>query len=203
MMEKSVFNPEYQSDDLSSKVVVGLSRISEVFKVLLWDKSKSVGLSPIQIQLLIFIAYHKSELCNVSSLAKEFNITKPTISDAIKALGRKELIIKDFSSLDSRSYSIHLSVKGEKIVAQTEDLVSPIKSRVDQIAEADLEKIFSSLSELIYSLNRAGILTVQRTCLGCKYYAKTADSDYCNLLQKPLLRKEIRLDCPEFQERVV
>ncbi|MEO0333318.1 MAG: MarR family transcriptional regulator, partial [Bacteroidota bacterium] len=63
-MEKSVFNPTNQQSDVSSKIVAGLERISEAFKVLLWEKAKSLGLSPIQIQILIFIAYHKSELCN-------------------------------------------------------------------------------------------------------------------------------------------
>ena len=106
-MEKSIFNPEQQQHDISSKIVVGLERISEVFKVLLWEKAKKVGLSPIQIQLLLFIAFHKQELCNVSHLAKEFNITKPTVSDAIKILAQKEMILKDFSSTDSRSYTIY------------------------------------------------------------------------------------------------
>ena len=85
-MDKSVFNPDFQQKDISSKLVAGLERISEVFKVLLWEKAKQVSLSPIQIQILIFIAYHKQELCNVSHLAREFNITKPTVSDAIKIL---------------------------------------------------------------------------------------------------------------------
>ena len=92
MMGESVFNPDQQEKDISSKIVAGLERISEVFKVLLWEKAKMVGLSPIQIQMLIFIAFHKQELCNVSHLAKEFNITKPTVSDAIKVLDKKKSV---------------------------------------------------------------------------------------------------------------
>ena len=94
-MKKSVFNTEFQQKSITSKIVVGLERISEVFKVLLWEHAKVIGLSPIQIQILIFIAYHKQELCNVSHLAKEFNVTKPTVSDAIKVLDRKKFIVKD------------------------------------------------------------------------------------------------------------
>ncbi len=108
-MKESAFNPTHQEKDVSSKVVAGLERISEVFKILLWEKAKLVGLSPIQIQILLFIAYHKRNLCNVSHLAKEFNVTKPTVSDAVKVLNKKGFIIKDFSSSDSRSYSILLS----------------------------------------------------------------------------------------------
>ncbi|MEE9374678.1 MAG: helix-turn-helix domain-containing protein [Saprospiraceae bacterium] len=90
-----------------------MERVSEVFKVLLWEHAKVIGLSPIQIQILIFIAYHKSELCNTSHLAKEFNITKPKVSDDIRVLDKKKYSIKGYSLSDSRSYSL-LSDLGKK-----------------------------------------------------------------------------------------
>ena len=200
-MKESTFNPEQQQKDISSKIVAGLERVSEVFKVLLWDKAKMVGLSPIQIQLLLFVAFHKSELCNVSHLAREFNLTKPTISDAVRVLARKGLIVKKFSSSDSRSYSITLSDAGAEVIAQTYDFSQPLKSQVDAFDESELQQLFDTLSKLIYKLNRNGILEVQRTCYGCKFYRKNEQADYCNLLQKDLYKADIRLDCPEFEQR--
>jgi len=200
-MKKSTFNPKQQEKDISSKIVAGMERVSEVFKVLLWEKAKLVGLSPIQIQILIFIAFHKRELCNVSHLAKEFNVTKPTVSDAIKVLDKKGMIIKDFSSSDSRSYSITLSELGTDVVSQTYDFSNPLKKQIDGFSQSELESLFGTLSQLIYKLNRNGILSVQRTCFGCKFYKKTDGNDFCNLLQKELLSEEIRLDCPEFEEK--
>ncbi len=200
-MKKSTFNPAQQEKDISSKIVAGLERVSEVFKILLWEKAKLIGLSPIQIQLLIFIAYHKQDLCNVSHLAKEFNITKPTVSDAIKVLDKKGLVIKDYSSSDSRSYSIALSELGNEVVAQTYDFSGPLKKQVDSFSQDELAHLSATLIQLIYKLNRNGILQVQRTCYGCKFHHKHQKSDYCNLLQKELLTQEIRLDCPEYQEK--
>lgn len=200
-MKRSTFNPEQQEKDISSKIVAGLERVSEVFKILLWEKAKLVGLSPIQIQILIFIAFHKDNLCNVSHLAKEFNVTKPTVSDAIRILDKKRLIVKDFSSSDSRSYSISLSDLGNDLVSQTYDFSSPLKNQVDSFSQSELESLFGTLSQLIYKLNSNGILSVQRTCYGCKFYEKQQESDYCNLLQKELLNQEIRLDCPEYEEK--
>ena len=202
MKDKSVFNPDQQQKDISSKIVAGLERVSEVFKVLLWEKAKKIGLSPIQIQMLIFIAFHKQQLCNVSHLAKEFNVTKPTVSDAIKVLDKKGMIVKDFSSPDSRSYTIRLSTSGEKIVAETNDFANPLKTQIDNFEQADLEGVFKTVSELIYKLNRSGILTVQRTCFGCKFYQKNKKVDYCNLLDKELLNQDIRLDCPEYEKSI-
>ena len=199
-MDKSVFNIEFQQKSITSKIVVGLERISEVFKVLLWEHAKIIGLSPIQIQILIFIAYHKSELCNVSHLAKEFNITKPTVSDAIRMLDKKKYIIKDYSSSDSRSYSILLSDLGRKTVTETENFANPIEKQLKNIEIADLESVFETLSKLIYQLNNNGILTVQRTCFGCQFYDKSENRTYCNLMEKELLTSDIRLDCPEYEK---
>ncbi len=201
-MSSSTFNPENQQKDISNKIVTGLERISEVFKVLLWDKAKLVGLSPIQIQILIFVAYHKPALCNVSHLAKEFNVTKPTISDAVRILDKKELITKDYSASDSRRYTIILSETGKKVVEETGDFADPLKNQVAQLGAEENESLFKSLSTLIFKLNQSGLLTVQRTCFGCKYHQKNYDSHHCNLLQKPLANKEIRLDCSEFEEKI-
>ena len=201
MKGKSIFNPEYQNEQRSSKIVAGLERISEVFKVLLWKKATSIGLSPIQIQILIFVAYHKPTLCNVSHVSQEFNVTKPTVSDAVKVLEKKGLIYKEYSPADKRSYTIRLTVPGQEIVADTQDFAHPLKNELQAHSEAELTKLFQSLSQLIYGLNRSGLLTVQRTCYGCRFYEKTPDAHYCHLLEKPLYTKDIRLDCPEFQAK--
>tara|TARA_R110002124_G_scaffold52399_2_gene150907 strand:+ start:409 stop:1011 length:603 start_codon:yes stop_codon:yes gene_type:complete len=200
-MKTNTFNPDQQEKNISSKIVAGLERISEVFKILLWEKAKLLGLSPIQIQILIFIAFHKPQLCKVSQLALEFNLTKATISDAIRVLNKKGLIEKDFSSPDSRSYSIFLSDLGREIVNQTSDFSDPLKKEVDAFSKVELEGLFATLSDLIYKLNQKGILSVQRSCYGCRFFQKKSEENFCNLLQRRLLSNDIRLDCPEFESK--
>ncbi len=199
MMNTSIFNPKNQDENVANKVLVGLQRISESFKVLLWEKAKELNLSPIQIQILIFIENHKAAYCNVSYLSKEFNVTKPTISDAVKTLDKKGLIVKDFSSKDTRSYTIQLSNTGKAAVKKTEDFLNPLKEKLVDIETNHLENLFTTLSELIYQLNQKNILTVQRTCYACKFYSKNNDKHHCGLLEKEILNSEIRLDCNEFE----
>ena len=55
IMEKSSFHLTEQNQKIESRIVVALERISEAFRVLLWNESKENSLSPIQIQILIFI----------------------------------------------------------------------------------------------------------------------------------------------------
>ena len=197
-MKKTIFNTAYQ-DDIANKVVVGLERISEAFKVLLWEHAKVVGLSPIQIQIVLFVAHHKLEMCTVSYLAQEFNITKPTVSDAVKALLKKELIQKKTASTDSRSYAIALTKKGNELLLQIENFALPVKHQLENIDEDEVKQLYHTITKLIYGLNKTGILSVQRNCHSCAFYEKKGKGHYCNYLKQPLEHHEIRLDCPEYE----
>lgn len=200
-MNKSIFDTEFQQNDLTSKIVVGLERISEVFKSLLWEQAKALGLSPIQIQIMIFVAYHEDELCNVSHLAKEFSITKPTISDAVRVLEVKQLIHKTYGTSDGRSYTISLSDKGLQIVEQTHNFASPIKNQLDKMDITKLEVVYQTLTKLIYSLNKSGVIGVQRMCSGCKFYDGDDHKHYCHYIKKDILPNDLKLDCPEFEKK--
>ena len=199
MKNKKIFDTKAQNEDVSSKIVVGLERISEAFRVLLWENAKTSGLSPIQIQILVFIKYHPSQFCGVTYLAKEFNMAKPTISDAVKSLNSKGLITKYSDRIDSRSYTLGLSKEGQKIVAKVEDFAFPIKDKIDNLEKKEKVQLLDSLIKIIYNLNKAGIITVQRTCYACKFYEKSEKGDYCNVMKTILVKSDLRLDCPEFQ----
>lgn len=200
-MKKSAFDITSQQDNLTSKVVVGLERISEVFKSLLWEQAKATGLSPIQIQIMVFVAYHKPELCKVSYLAKEFNLTKPTISDAVRVLVLKGLAAKKDAGSDSRSYILALTDEGKKLLSGIEQFAQPLSTELDKLDEIQLSGIYKSLTELIYQLNRSGVLTVQRTCFLCHFYEKQSETHFCNFLNQALQQEEIRIDCPEFEAK--
>jgi len=98
-----------ESEKLSGKVALGLERLSEAYRHLLGLEAAKTGLSPIQIRILIFISYHSETLCTVTDIAHEFNLTKPTISDAVKTLETKNLVHKTPSARDSRSFQIAIT----------------------------------------------------------------------------------------------
>ena len=200
-MEKSAFNPDWQNNSLPDKIVVGLERIAAAFRALLWEHAKVIGLSPIQIQILIFVAFHNEPLCNVSHLAKEFNVTKPTISDAIKTLEKKGYIEKRSSATDGRAYSIFLTNDGQRTVKNIKHFADPVSSIVATLSEKEQTQVYASLSKLIYALNQEGILSVQRTCYSCTFYEKKKKVHYCHLLKTELSDKDIRIDCPEHKDK--
>ena len=189
--------------NLEAKILIGLERVSEALKSLLWEKAKIYGVSPIQNQILLFVAGHKTKICNVSHLAKEFNVTKATISDAVRVLLKKELLEKDLSPSDSRRYNLSLNSKGKELVSNLSGYAAQFEEELSSFPKKDLGTVYDTLTKLIYQLNQQDIIQVQRTCYNCKFYSgDRVDSHYCTLLKSKLKNREIRLDCNEFEEEV-
>lgn len=195
----SLFNLKEQNQHLEFKIVAGLERLSQVFKILLWEKAKKYQLSPIQIQILIFIRYHSTEKTTISYLAQEFNLTKPTVSDAIKVLEQKQFIQKNTDLTDSRSYTIELTKLGIEMVDNTDDFANPMNAIIEKATEEEKKNIWKIVSNLIIEMNKLNLISIQRTCLNCKHYSFETRNHFCHLLNQELKPEDIRIDCAEFE----
>ncbi|MFU8859296.1 MAG: MarR family winged helix-turn-helix transcriptional regulator [Cyclonatronaceae bacterium] len=202
-MNKSDFDLNHQNQSTESKIVASLERISQAFRVLLWRESKEFSLSPIQVQVLIFLLHHSEEKRKVSYLADEFNMTKATISDTIKVLEKKKLITKEPEPYDSRSFVIHLTPVGTETAKENALFTKEIRTPINTLSADDKENLLLNLLNIISYLNRTGVITLQRMCMTCKYYqsAEKGEQHYCHLLNRKLHNSELRIDCPEHELR--
>ncbi len=198
-MKYSSFNLNEQNQKIESRIVVALERISEAFRVLLWNESKENSLSPIQIQILIFIYFHSTEKCKVGYLADEFNMTKATISDSVKVLLSKELVTKETDPNDTRSFSLSLTNEGKKIAKKASLFASSIEQPIEKLTQEQKAIMLNGLLKLIYDLNKSGIITIQRMCFTCSNYQLDNGVHYCKLLKSKLADNELRVDCPEHE----
>lgn len=192
-----------QQQDITAKIASGLERISEAFRVLLWQEAKTYGLSPIQVQILIFVHTHRAQMATVSSLASEFNMTKATISDSVKTLLKKELVEAVQDKSDSRSFSLELTDFGKQIAQSSSRFMSDIETSLDAFPKSQQEMMYTTLLKLIESLNSKGVISMQRMCLNCRFFSQKPDSNYCNLLESPLADADLRVDCNEFSAKTV
>jgi DNA-binding MarR family transcriptional regulator len=198
-MEESDFNLNKQNIDSASRIVASMERITQAFRVLLWQESKMYGLNPTQVQVMIFLHYHQPDMRRVSYLAAEFNLTKATISDTVKSLEQKKLIKKVSDTDDSRSYQIALTAKGKRIAAKASLFSSAIYQPIKMMPLPVQEKLLDNLLSVIEHLRNTGLVSIQRMCTSCIYY-HLAEGDkmrYCSLLGQKLKVTEIRIDCPE------
>lgn len=202
MTKESTFNPEHQADNTASKVVAALERLSEAFRVLLWHEAKQHGLSPIQVQILTFLLHYPEKLKTVTHLASHFNMTKATISDAIKTLEAKDLLKRKADVYDNRSHTLLLTKAGKVIAKKVEKFAHPMQGSVNAIPPEKQAGLLEQLLGLIHDLNQQLIITPQRMCFNCRFYEQKGKTQhYCHLIRAPLKGGDLRLDCQEFESK--
>ena len=196
----SPFDPGQQSGRLDDKIVVALEKFAEVFRVLLWDKAKENDLSPIQLQILLFLSFHVANQRKVAYLAREFNMTKATISDAVKTLIHKKLITKEVDITDTRSFFLNLTAKGEGTANKVAGFSKELQASVSEMDAQSKENLFQGLFTLIQSLRDKGVISLQRMCFNCRFYRGDKEQKhFCQFLQRPLKSRDLRVDCPEYE----
>lgn len=202
----SVFDIVHQHGSVDRKLVAALERVSQAFRVLLWDKAKVHGLSPIQIQCLIYIRYHPNRWARVGHLAQAFDMTPATISDAVSTLVAKGLLAKARSPEDGRVFVLHLTPEGTHITAALADWATPLLPILDRFTAAEKETTLHVLLTFIEALQSRQTLSVARLCITCRFFERNAHTDaeaphYCHLLDQTLAPTALRLDCPEHEPR--
>lgn len=200
---KSIFNQKYQHDDLDAKLVLALERLSHVFRLLLWEQTKKYNLSPLQTQVLVYIFHQHEDERNITSLSQKLNVTKATLSDAVKSLEGKKLISKKADKEDYRYQFLQLTKKGEDLVKKIEGWSDIVKKKITEISESKKIDMYDTLLNLLISFEQDGILSKHKICFTCRHLKQTKKNNkvlyFCHLLNKPLSHSEIRIDCPEHE----
>ncbi|MCP2520322.1 MarR family winged helix-turn-helix transcriptional regulator [SCandidatus Aminicenantes bacterium Aminicenantia_JdfR_composite] len=194
--------------DLDEKIAFSLERISQIFKILIWEKAKKINLSPIQIQFLLYLNNHESLQCTVTNLAREFALTRATVSDAVKSLINKGLVLKKRSAKDGRIYTLKLSKKGEKAVNELTNWLNPVKEQLGKFPEEVKDRVLFFLMKFIASFQKIGVINTARMCIVCIYFKENAfpGSDkphYCLLTNQPLALSDLKIDCENNRPKIM
>jgi DNA-binding MarR family transcriptional regulator len=148
-MAKTIFEKSRQfHHDLTVQIVLSLEHISRNIDNLLWQQALEHELSPLQIRILLFIRFHK-EHSGVSLLAKEFNLSKATISVALKPMEQKKLVIKRKSESDGRNIDIALTDWGSQIAHVAGFYLEPLRKVIAHIPEQEKEIMLKNLTGIL------------------------------------------------------
>lgn len=195
-----LYNPDYQNQNLAVRSVAALDKVSDTLKALLWSGQKQSGLSPLQLKLLLFIAYHEAKYNTISQLVEEFQVTKATISDCIKALEKQKLLSKVLNHKDNRRFHIELTEKGTQKVSEIKPFANPLIQVLQSENNEDLETLYNSMFSILSKLNKDKKLNLKRSCSDCKAYRSDGiNHAFCMELRTQLKPKDRRIDCPKYQ----
>jgi DNA-binding MarR family transcriptional regulator len=188
------------------KLVESLERLSRVFKVLFWEEAKRARISPLQVQILLYLHENPHRPGGVSRLAMEFGVTQATISDAVRSLEEKGYLTKAVRPEDRRLKLLKLSLKGHRLAIRAERRRARLEHRVASAADGRKQDTLHFLLELLRGLQEEGFLTDMRLCLSCRNFEHRGGpveepAFYCTLTQTPLVITDVNFNCPEFLPR--
>jgi DNA-binding MarR family transcriptional regulator len=200
----SVFDLPAQHDAVDARIVAALERLSQALRVRLGEEARERNLSPIQARFLIHLLHHDVELRRVSRLAREFDLTQATVSDAIASLETKGYVRRDPWPEDRRIVTLRLTRDGEDLATSLSYWADPVKEHLQGFPPEDREAAMRFLIGLAGSLQRSGLITVARMCVTCRFFQRDfhpgeATPHYCGLLDVPLGGGDLRTDCPEHE----
>ena len=200
----SAFDPSSQHGDVDKKIVAALERLSQVFRILLQEEAQRRDMSPMQARFLVHLLHHGDELGRVGHLAKEFGLSRATVSGAVSTLEAKGLVRREASPRDGRVAILRLTPSGEEAAAGLSGWADIVEEQLGSFVPEEKEAVMRFLMRLIFALQGAGVITVARMCVTCRFFRPnahlgSASSHHCALLDLPLSGADLRTDCPEHE----
>ena len=202
--EGGAFDPSSQHGDVDKKIVAALDRISQAYRVLLQEEAQGRNLSPIQARFLVHLFHHRDELGRVGRLAEEFGLSRATVSDAVRTLESKGLVRRELWPRDGRVANLRLTPAGEEAAIVLSGWADVVEEQLISFASEEKEATMRFLMRLISALQGAGVITVARMCVTCRFFRPdvhpgSVSLHNCALLGQPLSGADLRVDCPEHE----
>ncbi|GHH29620.1 MarR family winged helix-turn-helix transcriptional regulator [Lentzea cavernae] len=188
---------------LDRRLADALERLGHGMRSLAQRTAREHGLSPLQQQVVLALAKHTQARGEVAALAAEFDVSTPTMSDAVTALERKELVVRS-PGTDGRRRTLALTGTGEEVARGLSSWDDPLTTALAGISEQDKAVALHTLLRAIADLQRAGVVSVTRMCTTCRFFGRDEHPEpdaphHCHLLHIPLPLTGLRTDCPEHE----
>jgi DNA-binding MarR family transcriptional regulator len=183
-------------------IVTGLARIGLATRHQAWRGAGEQGLTPTQGQLLALLRYRHRSGARLSTLAEGLAITRPTASDAVRALETKGLVSKTRAPEDARALGIALTDAGRAEAERAADWSDFLLDAVDALTPAERAVFLRGLVKMIRALQERGEIPVSRMCVTCRFFRPHAHDDpdrphHCAFVDAPFGDAQLRLECDD------
>ncbi len=174
-----------------------LERISSLMREWYRDTPELAELKPIQISALDYLARCNHYSDTPLAVAEYLGLTKGTVSQSLKALEKKSLIIKSADANDKRSVHLKLTDEGKALLAK----VSPpdfLQQAQDGLPDQGAE-LLAQLDLLLKQLQSGKSTALFGQCYKCSFHQHKDGQAFCGLTRQTLPESKIVKICREFQ----
>lgn len=184
------------------RVAQGLAKIALAMRHGAWNRSGPHKLTPTQAQVLVLLLARPNHWpAGLQDVADDLAVTTPTACDAVAALVRKGLVIKERIG---RRVVLNLTPKGQQLAEQLSDWPDFLLQALDQLNAFEQGVFLRSLIKMIRSLQDRGKIPVQRMCVECRFFQPHAHPDslrphHCHFVDAPFGDGELMIHCRDQQ----
>ncbi len=185
------------SERLSENIAFLLERVCQSYRTSLLDLAYKETLSSTQIEILGLIPLLPNP--SVSKIAEELNLSKATISESVKRLVEKGLVVVKSSLDDRRKRHLSLSSKGKALTKKLSRTGSTVAGIVDSLSEGEKRYLYRTLLKIAKELKDKGLLKVIRICPFCSNAIQRKGNITCKITHRQLHPDQFSIYCPHFQ----
>jgi DNA-binding MarR family transcriptional regulator len=190
-------------EGVDPKLVAAIDRLGQALRVQMGHVARMHGLTSTQLQLLVRLRVDPPERRRVGALAAEFDVTQPTVSDAITTLERKGLVEREPEPSDGRGVRIMLTRRGHDVAEAADAWQVRAQQLLVGVSKGDKERALGFLLGLLAELHREGLVSVARMCPTCSFFregqGRVAGTHRCAFLDIDLGPGDLRVDCPDHE----
>lgn len=157
------------------------------------------GLQPVQFEALHYLSQCNRYSNTPKAVAEYLGLTKGTVSQSIKVLENKGLLVKQADHKDKRITRLQVTEAGQELVT----LLTPsplLKTYCQQAQAGEPEAIIENLTSLLRQVQAQHQHKTFGQCHSCRHNQKLGAGQYfCQLTQEPLAAAEVELICCEHE----
>ncbi|VVO54116.1 MarR family winged helix-turn-helix transcriptional regulator [Pseudomonas fluorescens] len=177
-----------------------LERFSSLTRVWFRQHPLLAELQPIQLSALMYLARCNNYSNTPLGVTEYLGLTKGTVSQSLKALEGKGLIVKSQDARDKRSVHLYLTDAARSVLdgSLPPAFLASAESRMGEHAG----QLVTLLGELLSEVQRSTDLPSFGLCATCRFHEEVNGLPFCGLTQQQLAPKDAALICREHQSEV-
>lgn len=160
-------------------------------------EGQSLGLQPIQQEALYYLSTCNKYSDTTLAVTEFLGLTKGTVSQSLKILEKKVLIIREKDRNDKRITHLKVTEKGKLFLSKT---CPPKKftESVNELTNEQQNETATLLSEILKNYQKSTGRTAFGVCTNCKFNQRTSEGFLCGLTKETLTTEDTTLICREF-----
>ncbi|MGE7992997.1 MarR family winged helix-turn-helix transcriptional regulator [Pseudomonas sp. NPDC089554] len=174
-----------------------LERLSSLTRIWFRQHPLLADLQPIQLSALMYLARCNRYSNTPLAVTDYLGLTKGTVSQSLKALEAKGLLVKTQDAHDRRSVHLQLTDSARALL----DALLPPSFLADGLARMGEqgEQLQGLLGELLTQVQRSSDVPGFGLCATCRFHRTVDGQPFCGLTQEPLDAGDAALICREHQ----